>query len=97
MYERYAPSENRPDTYQALGQTFGEVGSKYRRSSDREKYAKEMQKVSEQERVVKVTPAYLNKIIKEEYSNFKRNKRLVEARRRRRRLAEARRRRLNRR
>lgn len=38
---------NRPDTYQALGQTFGEVGSKYRRSSDREKYAKEMQKVSE--------------------------------------------------
>ena len=38
---------NRPDTFQALGQTFGEVGSKYRRSADREKYAKEMQKVSE--------------------------------------------------
>ena len=38
---------NRPDTYQALGQTFGEVGSKYRRPADREKYQKEMQKVSE--------------------------------------------------
>jgi len=38
---------NRPDTYQALGQTFGEVGSKYRRPTDKEKYAKEMQKISE--------------------------------------------------
>jgi len=38
---------NRPDTFQQLGQTFGEVGSKYRRSADREKYQKEMQKISE--------------------------------------------------
>tara|TARA_E500000318_G_C3550030_1_gene208505 strand:- start:354 stop:1655 length:1302 start_codon:yes stop_codon:yes gene_type:complete len=38
---------NRPDTFQQLGQTFGEVGSKYRRSADREKYAKNMQKISE--------------------------------------------------
>ncbi len=38
---------NRPDTFQALGQTFGEVGSKYRRPTDKEKYAKNMQKISE--------------------------------------------------
>mgnify|MGYP001199073974 CR=1 FL=1 len=38
---------NRPDTYQALGQTFGEVGSKYLRPADKQKYAKEMQTIAE--------------------------------------------------
>ena len=49
---------------------------------------------SRRDRVVKVTPSYLNDIIKEEYNNFKKEQRLIEARRRR--LAEARRRRRNR-
>lgn len=55
--------------------------------------AEEMQKMSSssEDRVVKVTPEYLNSIIKEEYDNFNRKKRIQEARRRR--LAEARRRR----
>ena len=43
---------------------------------------------------VRITPQYLNRIIKEEYSAFARKQRLVEARRRR--LAEARRRRRSR-
>ena len=36
-----------------------------------------------QERVVTVTPEYLNDIIKEEYYNIKRQKRLLESKRRR--------------
>lgn len=40
---------------------------------------------------IKITPEYLNRIIKEEYSSFARKQRLAEARRRR--IAEARRRR----
>ena len=38
---------NRPDTYQALGQVFGEQGSKYLRPADKQKYAKEMQTIAE--------------------------------------------------
>jgi len=38
---------SRPDTFKELGQVFGEVGSKYRRPADREKYAKEMQTIAE--------------------------------------------------
>ena len=44
-------------------------------------------------RPVKVTPAYINKLIREEYTAFQNQKRIVEARRRRR-LAEAKRRRI---
>jgi hypothetical protein len=44
---------------------------------------------------VRITPEYLNRIIKEEYAAFARKQRLAEARRRR--LAEARRRRRSRR
>tara|TARA_B100000902_G_C26756961_1_gene643708 strand:- start:297 stop:536 length:240 start_codon:yes stop_codon:yes gene_type:complete len=43
------------------------------------------------DRPVRVTPAYINKLIREEYAAFQNQKRIVEARRRRR-LAEARRR-----
>ena len=43
-------------------------------------------------RPIKVSPAYINRLIKEEYIAFKNEQRIVEARRRRR-LAEARRRR----
>ena len=46
------------------------------------------------ERPVKITAEYLNRIIREEYTAFQNQKRLVEARRRR--IAESRRRRLNR-
>jgi|9_EtaG_2_1085328.scaffolds.fasta_scaffold24760_2 hypothetical protein len=38
---------NRPDTFQALGQTFGEQGSKYLRPADKQLYAQEMQTVAE--------------------------------------------------
>jgi len=38
---------------------------------------------NKKERVVEVTPEYLNDIIKEEYYNVKREKRLLENRRRR--------------
>ena len=62
----------------------------------------EMQNVNRQnlqegtaERPIKITPEYLNSIIREEYSKFKNRQRLAESRRRRR-IAEARRRRLNR-
>jgi len=48
-------------------------------------------------RPVKITPEYLNRIIREEYSAFQDRKRLAEARRRQRRIAESRRRRYNRR
>ena len=44
-----------------------------------------------EDRPVRVTPAYINKLIREEYAAFQNQKRIVEARRRRR-LAEARRR-----
>jgi hypothetical protein len=40
---------------------------------------------------IRVTPAYINRLIREEYAAFQNQKRIVEARRRRR-LAEARRR-----
>ena len=43
-------------------------------------------------RPVRVTPAYINRLIREEYAAYKNQKRIVEARRRRR-LAEARKRR----
>ena len=36
-------NNNRPSTYMSLGQEIGEVGSKYRRPADAEKYAAEMQ------------------------------------------------------
>jgi len=48
------------------------------------------------ERPVRITPDYLNRIIREEYSAFQDRKRLAEARRRQRRIAEARRRRYDR-
>ena len=48
---------------------------------------------SRSERVIKVTPYEINRIIREEYEAFQDRKRLAEARRRRRRIAEARRRR----
>ena len=48
-------------------------------------------------RPVRITPEYLNRIIREEYSAFQSRKRLAEARRRQRRIAESRRRRYNRR
>ena len=38
---------NRPDTFQALGQDFGETGSKYLRPADKQKYAQEMQTIAE--------------------------------------------------
>jgi hypothetical protein len=38
---------NRPSTFQQLGQTFGERGSEYRRPADKQKYAQEMQTISE--------------------------------------------------
>ncbi len=40
-------NNNRPDTYMSLGQEIGEVGSKYRRPADAEKYAAEMQTIAE--------------------------------------------------
>ena len=62
----------------------------------------EMQNVNKQnlqegtfERPVRITPDYLNRIIREEYTAFQNQQRLAEARRRRR-IAESRRRRLNR-
>ena len=49
------------------------------------------------ERPIRITPDYLNRIIREEYEAFQNRQRLAEARRRRRRrIAESRRRRLNR-
>jgi len=45
-------------------------------------------------RPVRVTPTYINRLIREEYEAFQNQKRIVEARRRRR-LAEAKRRRLS--
>lgn len=47
------------------------------------------------ERPIRITPDYLNRLIREEYSAFQKRERLAEARRRRR-IAESRRRRLNR-
>tara|TARA_R110002012_G_scaffold206789_1_gene376839 strand:- start:170 stop:1210 length:1041 start_codon:yes stop_codon:yes gene_type:complete len=40
-------NNNRPSTYMSLGQEIGEVGSKYRRPADAEKYAAEMQTIAE--------------------------------------------------
>ena len=48
------------------------------------------------ERPIRITPDYLNRIIREEYEAHQKRQRLAEARRRRRRIAESRRRRLNR-
>lgn len=45
------------------------------------------------ENPVRITPEYLNRIIREEYEAFQNRKRLAESRRRQRRIAEARRRR----
>jgi len=63
----------------------------------------EMQKVDRQrlqestsKSAVRITPEYLNRIIREEYAAFQNRQRLEEARRRRRRIAESRRRRLDR-
>ena len=46
---------------------------------------------------VRITPEYLNRIIREEFEAFQNRQRLAESRRRRRRIAESRRRRYNRR
>jgi len=39
--------DSRPETFQALGQTFGEVGSKYQRPANKEKYAEDMSTIAE--------------------------------------------------
>ena len=48
-------------------------------------------KRARKDRVIKVTPYEINRIIREEYEAFQNRKRLAESRRRRRRIAEARR------
>lgn len=39
--------DSRPETFESLGQEFGEVGSKYRRPADKEKYAQEVSTIAE--------------------------------------------------